>query len=99
MLIPSQRHLKPGGYFEFLDFDFNYRSDDGSLKETHDMYINAAEYIRAANMLGQEPCPGPKFKAWAEDSGFVNIKERRLKIPSGPWPKDPTLVSGAPGIL
>ncbi|BDD61381.1 hypothetical protein MPDQ_001215 [Monascus purpureus] len=84
-------HLKPGGYFEFLDFDFNYRSDDGSVKETHDMYINAAEYIRAANILGQEPCPGPKLKAWAEDAGFVNIKERRLKIPSGPWPKDPTL--------
>ncbi|BDD57552.1 hypothetical protein MPDQ_007446 [Monascus purpureus] len=87
----TYQNLKPGGYCEFLDFDFTYRSDDGSIKETHDLYINSAEFIRAANILGQEPCPGPKFRKWAEETGFVNIKEHTFKIPNGPWPKDSKL--------
>jgi len=43
--------------------------------------------------MGQEPCPGPKLKKWAEDAGFVNVQEHVFKIPMGPWPKDPKLVS------
>jgi len=27
------------------------------------------------------------------DAGYVNIRERRIKVPIGTWPKDPTLKS------
>lgn len=84
-------NLKPGGYAEFFDADFLLGSDDGSLKETHEMYINSVEAIRAADKMGQTARPGPKLKEWAKEAGFVNIKEHVFKVPYGPWPKDPKL--------
>lgn len=87
------RNLKPGGYTEFFDWDFRYQSDDGSLKETHEMHINIKEVLRAADIIGQTATPGPHLKKWAEDAGFVNIKEHVFKVPYGSWPKDPKLVN------
>lgn len=78
-----------------MDFDLLVSSDDGSLKETHDIRINAVEGVRAADKMGQTARPGPKLKEWAESTGFVNIKEHVFKIPYGPWAKDPQLVSTA----
>lgn len=57
------------------------------------MYINSVEAIRAADKMGQTARPGPKLKEWAKEAGFVNIKEHVFKVPYGPWPKDPKLVS------
>lgn len=85
------KNLKPGGYTEFFDWDFRYQSDDGSLKETHEMHINIKEVLRAADIIGQTATPGPHLKKWAEDAGFVNIKEHVFKVPYGSWPKDPKL--------
>ncbi|PVH97141.1 S-adenosyl-L-methionine-dependent methyltransferase [Periconia macrospinosa] len=85
------KHLKPGGYAEFMDYDFIYRSDDNTLTENHEMYINCVETVRAASVLGQDACPGPKLKKWAEDAGFADVTQHVFKVPYGPWPKDPKL--------
>jgi hypothetical protein len=29
------------------------------------------------------------LKKWAEEVGFVNVQEKIVKIPIGPWAKDP----------
>lgn len=86
-------NLKPGGYIEFADWDCSPRCDDGSLKETDEIFINSTKFVEAGNILGQDPCPGPKLRRWAEDAGFVNVKEHVFKVPYGPWAKDPKLVS------
>jgi len=91
LLVQSLQNLKPDGYAEFYECDYIYKSDDNSLREDHEMFINCSEVVRAAGILGQDACPGPKLKKWAEDAGFVNIKEHVFKIPIGPWPKDPRL--------
>ena len=57
------------------------------------MYVNCLETVGAARTLGQDARPGPKLKKWAEDAGFVNIKQYMFKVPYGPWPKDKRLVS------
>jgi len=31
------------------------------------------------------------LKQWMEDVGFVDVQEHILKLPVGPWPKDPRL--------
>ena len=51
------------------------------------MFINCSEVVRAAGILGQDACPGPKLKKWFEDAGFVNVTEEVFKIPIGPWAK------------
>lgn len=57
------------------------------------MSINTDLVCQAATSIGQNGYPGPKLKKWAEDAGFVNIKEHVFKVPHGTWPKDPRLVS------
>lgn len=44
--------------------------------------------LAAINRTG---CPGHQLRGWAEDAGFVNIEEVKLKVPMGSWPRDPTL--------
>ncbi|EZF71275.1 hypothetical protein H105_06480 [Trichophyton soudanense CBS 452.61] len=83
-------NLTPNGYAEFYDFDF-FRSDDNSLLPTHEMYINCAETTSAAEKIGQTACPGPHLANWAREAGFVNVTERKMKVPIGPWAKDPKL--------
>lgn len=56
------------------------------------MNINFEMVAGAATIIGQDGYPGAKLKKWAEDAGFVDIKEHVFKIPQGPWPKDPRLV-------
>ncbi|EFR01927.1 UMTA [Nannizzia gypsea CBS 118893] len=84
-------NLAPNGYAEFYDFDFLFRSDDNSLLPTHEMYINCSETTSAAEKIGQTACPGPHLARWAREAGFVNITERKMKVPIGPWAKDPKL--------
>ncbi|KAF3482146.1 uncharacterized protein GIQ15_04905 [Arthroderma uncinatum] len=84
-------NLEPNGYAEFYDFDFFFRSDDNSLLPSHEMYVNCSETTRAAEKIGQTACPGPHLAGWARDAGFVNISEQKLKIPIGPWAKDPKM--------
>jgi len=93
LFLSPNRNLKPDGYAEFYECDYIYKSDDNSLRKDHEMFINCSEVVRAADVLGQDACPGPKLKKWFDDAGFVNVQEHVFKIPIGPWAKDPRLVS------
>ncbi|GAB1312356.1 Secondary metabolism regulator LAE1 [Madurella fahalii] len=84
-------NLSPGGWAEFQDFDLQYYSEDGSLKETHDVLIWDNLFLDAANKTGREVSPGPRLEGWARDAGFQNIKHQRFKFPIGPWPRHLTL--------
>lgn len=89
-LLISSRHLKPGGWAEFQDYDLLYYSEDGSLTEEHHVLKWIKLFIDAANKkLNREPCPGPKLNGWVTDAGFTNIVHRKFRLPLGPWPKDP----------
>lgn len=84
-------NLKPGGYAEFLDFNFVLDSDDGTHKLSEAFSLNISEGVRAADIVGQIASPGPHLKNWAEDAGFIDIEEHIFKLPYGPWPKDPRM--------
>ena len=47
--------------------------------------------LKASTDFGKDPSPGPKLKKWFEDAGFVNVVEKKFRLPFAPWPKDPHL--------
>ncbi|KAL2133431.1 hypothetical protein VTI74DRAFT_2357 [Chaetomium olivicolor] len=81
-------HLNPGGWAEFQDFDVQYYSEDGSLKEDSSIMKWVNLLNGAANDVGRDPCPGPKLEGWVRDAGFTNVTHKMFRFPIGPWPKD-----------
>ncbi|PGH10478.1 hypothetical protein AJ80_07521 [Polytolypa hystricis UAMH7299] len=81
------KHTTPGGYAEFLDYDLDYKCDDGSLDNTlmKDWVDNLP---RAGRMMGRDPSPGPSIEPWMREAGFTNIVHKKYILPVGPWPKD-----------
>ncbi|OHE95619.1 methyltransferase domain-containing protein [Colletotrichum orchidophilum] len=84
-------NTSPGGWVEFQDLDLLYRSDDGSITDEHDCMKMNKTFISTCKQIGREPCPGPLFKDWVTEAGFINVSHQRYKLPLGPWPKDPHL--------
>ncbi|KAI8156338.1 Secondary metabolism regulator LAE1 [Colletotrichum sp. SAR 10_70] len=81
-------NLNPGGWAEFQDYDFLFKSDDGSYKEEHHTWQWNTQFIDATVSIGRESRPGPKLEQWVRDAGFVNVRHFVHKWPIGPWPKD-----------
>ncbi|KAL2000617.1 hypothetical protein VTN02DRAFT_2860 [Thermoascus thermophilus] len=83
----AYKNTAPGGWVEFQDWDIMIRSDDGSTKGTaiEQYYIHI---VGAFERQGYEPRPGPKFKGWLEEAGFVDVHVQKYRIPMGTWPKD-----------
>lgn len=82
----------PGGWVEFQDFDLHNVSPDDTIppgNHTLEMYKYV---IEGCEKMGRTACPGPSFKGWLEEGGFVNVHVEIFKLPVGPWPKDPHLV-------
>jgi hypothetical protein len=89
----NYRHLRPAGWVEFCDYDFRYKSDDGTLTPDLAIVRNDLMVCDSSDKLGRDSCPGPKLKGWVEGAGFVNVVEKVYKLPVGPWAKDPRMVS------
>ncbi|KAF9872946.1 UMTA methyltransferase [Colletotrichum karsti] len=82
-------NLKPGGWAEFQDMSTEYYSDDGSYTDKHATWAWNKSFLKACNILGRDPCPGPKLEGWVKSAGFTNVFHRRYKAPMGPWAADP----------
>lgn len=91
--LVQQAHdnLAPGGWAEFQDYDFNFYSRDGSLKQDSGFLTWTRILLDGFRSRGKEPCPGPKLHGWMTDAGFENITTRRLSFPFGAWAKDKRL--------
>ncbi|PGG96661.1 hypothetical protein AJ79_09498 [Helicocarpus griseus UAMH5409] len=91
LVTQAYQNLIPGGWVEFCDYDFQYRSDDGSLTPELPMVHNQRLVVESSRLLGREPSPGPKLKKWVQDAGFINVTEKCYPIPIGVWAKDKKL--------
>ncbi|KAF5491980.1 Secondary metabolism regulator LAE1 [Colletotrichum siamense] len=83
-------NLKPGGWAEFQDYDLMLDCQDGTLENTEVCRWNTL-MMEACARLKREAAPGPKLEGWVRDAGFRDVQRRDLKIPLGPWAKDPEL--------
>ncbi|EXJ87354.1 hypothetical protein A1O3_04313 [Capronia epimyces CBS 606.96] len=83
------RSLKPGGWVENQEFDFNYASDDGTLNP--DGPVKAweklwSEGIAKFGLTGK--CDPELMTRQMREAGFINTTIIPFKLPVGPWPKN-----------
>jgi len=84
-------NVKPGGWVEFQESANTLYSQDGTLAKDNAMVRMMDGLMSACEKIGRTMDPAPSMKKWAEEAGFVNVKEQRYRLPIGSWPKDPRL--------
>ena len=90
-MVAFDRNLAPGGWVELQDFDATCTSDDGTLTPEHDLSKWNELFNASMESINRTARPCAMLRSHAEAAGFINIREVKLKVPLGPWPKDPEL--------
>jgi hypothetical protein len=80
--------LAPGGWLEMVDHDVPPRSDDGTLPEESYLVRFYRLLIEASRKTGRDLNVSHRWKQLAQDTGFVDVSERLVKVPLGGWAKD-----------
>jgi len=91
----AYRCLKPGGWIEHLELDGAFFSDDGTILPGSALDQWGPLFAKFGQTLAK-PVTFSIVKdglqrTYMEEAGFVNVSEKRVKLPIGPWPKDPEL--------
>lgn len=89
----AYRVTAPGGYLESYEGSPNVRSDDDTLPTDTAMAQWGPLFINGGKLIGRSFSvvdDGIQKKAMAA-AGFVDIQDRLIKVPSGPWPADKRL--------
>ncbi|KAJ4150185.1 hypothetical protein LMH87_010948 [Akanthomyces muscarius] len=83
--------LKPGGWIEFYDvLPIVVPLDDNVRGTAVEQWYNLI--LQGALTAGRDMSRPERYARWCEDTGFVNVTERRFPFPSnGLWPKDATM--------
>ncbi|KAJ4411893.1 hypothetical protein N0V91_001030 [Didymella pomorum] len=84
-------HLKPGGWLEFQEPVALCESDDGTIENAHAILQWQELCNEAAKVFAKEIRVGQTLKQRMLDAGFVDVAEKIVKVPIGPWPKDPRM--------
>ncbi|KAH8430865.1 class I SAM-dependent methyltransferase [Aspergillus melleus] len=86
----AYNHIKPGGYIEQLEQSVVPKSDDGTtdgtiFEEWGKVSLSAGDAFGKTLRIVDESRDG------LIAAGFVDVVEKRFKVPFGPWAKDPHL--------
>jgi hypothetical protein len=65
--------------------------DDGSTPEDSGLMAFSRLSLEASDICGFPLGAAEEYKTHLEAAGFVDVVERRFKVPSSPWPKDQRL--------
>ncbi|WEW57499.1 hypothetical protein PRK78_002966 [Emydomyces testavorans] len=84
-------HLKPGGWVDQQEMSVEFKSDDGSLPDDHPLRRWSRYMLQAGEISGKTFKIVDQARDHLANAGFVNVTERRHKVPVGTWPKDPRL--------
>lgn len=68
--------------------DIQFTSNDGSVGPGHTMYDWSQLFIDAGEKMGRTFKISKQSKSLIKEAGFVDVVEKRYKIPVGPWMKD-----------
>ncbi|KAJ9617191.1 hypothetical protein H2200_000912 [Cladophialophora chaetospira] len=86
------RALNPGGWVECQEMDYNRTSDDNTIPTDSRLRFWEREWTRGMEMIGLGGyCRPDLVMEQMRNAGFINVICRRLKVPIGPWPRDPVL--------
>jgi len=79
--------LKPGGWCELQEFHLDLTSDDASIKEGGAFWTWRRDILEATKKIGIDTLTTLQHPKMLKEKGFINIGEKKLKIPIGPWAK------------
>ncbi|KAG7290046.1 hypothetical protein NEMBOFW57_000038 [Staphylotrichum longicolle] len=87
----ARQNLKPGGWCEMQEYDAWIFSDDDSFDRAPWTKEWVEKLDGASKMFGKQINVAKKHKQWMIDAGFEDVTEKVIRIPIGPWAKDPAL--------
>ncbi len=79
-------NLTPGGHVEFMEALLHWQAVDDSLDGTAIKKWNELLVGGVTNM-GRDVRSGLAYKRYLKDAGFVNVTEKKLFVPTTPWPR------------
>ncbi|KAK6068342.1 methyltransferase domain-containing protein [Seiridium cupressi] len=82
-------NMSPGGWIEYQDISFDLQA--AQLEGMSIYSIKHACCIRGAATIGRDLLVAKKYKTYLEEIGFVDVQERQMVLPIGPWPRDPKM--------
>ena len=85
------RCTKPGGYIEHLEISIMFKSEDGSVTEDHFMAQWSKTLLYAAEQIGKTFAIYDFNREMITKVGFVDVVEKKFKVPVGTWPSDPKM--------
>ena len=68
--------------------DIQFTSDDGTVKPGDTMYDWSQIFINAGETMGRTFKIAQQSKQLIQDAGFVDVVEKRYKVPVGGWMED-----------
>ncbi|KAL2195340.1 S-adenosyl-L-methionine-dependent methyltransferase [Corynascus similis CBS 632.67] len=86
-----RQNLKPGGWCEMQEYDAWIFSDDDSYERAPWTKEWVERIDEASRLFGKQINVARRHKQWMIDAGFENVEEKVIRIPIGPWVKDPVL--------
>ncbi|CAM1506216.1 Fc.00g058570.m01.CDS01 [Cosmosporella sp. VM-42] len=87
----SLKHLKPGGWVEQHELSGVACSDDGTIKADSPFHKWLDIFKKVGDITGKTFFAPEVSRESIEAAGFVDVRERVLKVPIGTWPKDKIL--------
>jgi len=74
---------------EDLEFSIEFKSDDDSIGYDHIMAQWSRIFLEAGEKMGKTFRIADRAKEHCMSAGFVNVAEKKFKMPIGPWSRDP----------
>ncbi|TRX98333.1 hypothetical protein FHL15_000978 [Xylaria flabelliformis] len=78
------RSLRPGGWVQMAEIDFNAQSDNGALADNSALRQWSQTYLFA-----MEQCKNPRaprrLGGWLRNAGFTDVDERMIPLPMCAW--------------
>ncbi|KAG6173298.1 hypothetical protein E4U51_005733 [Claviceps purpurea] len=88
LLKEAYRCCAPGGWVQSVEYDVEFRSDDGST-DLEPVLASFGELFREAGKVLKCPLFVNEIQQEVfDEAGFVDKRVLRYKIPIGPWAKD-----------
>lgn len=84
-------HTQPGGWVEFQEPQAWVESDDDSMSRAPNIVQWQNLIDKAAAGFGKSTRIAHTLKEHMLGAGFVDVQEKVVKLPIGPWPKDPKM--------
>ena len=84
-------NMTSGGYIEQLELEIAAHCDDGTMPANSAIlrWVKVAEDLSNASGFDGELFVAQTMKDRATEAGFVDVTQRRFKVPLWGWPSDP----------